>query len=156
MGSHSIYIVRKKKKINAPAVLHPTPTFQSEPEGRRDLGVREEGEGILGQDQVQGKTGERSRGPGEWIEICTCHGWGEWVEPLENPRDLGWGGSQYSTWMTLVEMSNSGQMEPDHLQQKHRTLIGGRGDVDISPPTKLSILNCYCLKSMQGEKWSRE
>lgn len=39
-------------------------------------------------------------------------------EPYESPRDLGWGGSQNSMWVTLAEMLNSVEMEPEDTSSR--------------------------------------
>jgi hypothetical protein len=49
----------------------------------------------------------------EWkSEAARSWGWGEY---LGSPRDMRWGNSQESMWVTLAEMPNSGDMEPEEV-----------------------------------------
>jgi hypothetical protein len=41
-------------------------------EGREKLSEKGEGEEKRRQDQVWGKTGEKTKGPGQCMEVCSC------------------------------------------------------------------------------------
>jgi len=57
--------------------------------------------------------------------------------------------------MTLAEMPNSGEMEPEKNTSSRET--GHQVEVWNHQPTfKILTQTCSCLKEMQGQKWSRD
>ena len=68
------------------------------------------------QNQVWGETGEKPKGPGECIEICSSVGWRMRVELLENHKYQGCErlpGPKMLNSQSLAKMFNSGEMEPE-------------------------------------------
>ena len=74
-------------------------------------------------------------------------------DSLASPRDLGCERIQNSIGMSLAEMPNSGEMEPEEAISR----------TEIWPPVeawdhlaifKILTQNCYCLNEKQGLKWS--
>jgi hypothetical protein len=57
--------------------------------------------------------------------------------------------------MTLAEMPNSGEMEPEETTSSRQTGPQWRDGV-TNLPLKFLTQNRSCLKEMQGQKWSRD
>ena len=82
----------------------------------------------------------------------TASGGGKWGEPLGSRRNLGWRSSQDSMWVTLANMPNSGDTEPEKTISHSQA---GSLNGDTNSPTKLLTQNCFRLNEMQGQKWKR-
>jgi hypothetical protein len=69
---------------------------------------------IVEQYYVWGETGERLRGPGERMEICSFWGWRlRGISRRSQRKTCDGEGSQDSMHLTLVKMFNSQDMEPE-------------------------------------------
>ena len=64
---------------------------------------------------------------------------------------------QKSMWVTLANMPNSGDMEPEEVTSCSQTGPPLRDkDKDTNPSTILSTPNLPCLKEMEGQRRSRD
>jgi hypothetical protein len=82
-------------------------------EGGKDLGKREK-EVVKGGklDKVLEGTGEKYRGSGNQIEMCSKGGWGTGYSHYKVLEAREVRGSQDPTEITLAKISNKGEIEP--------------------------------------------